>query len=75
MKLEKRKGLVRGVITVDQGNGSFEPIKAYTFWFRHDDPQLERRLQIAINKLCNAYTYSNDYASMMIAHEWKDYRS
>lgn len=75
MKVEERKGLVRGVVTVCQADGDFEPITAYTYWFRHDDPYLEEELQKAIDRLVKAYFADSFRAcSVMCGHEWKDYR-
>lgn len=73
MKLEKRKGLVRGVVTVQQNY--FEPIIAYTMWFRHDTPELEKKLQKAIDLILNAYRKMNDYGyhGAVVGVEWMDY--
>ena len=85
MKIDReRVGLVRGKITVKQDRGSFEPITAYTMWYRHDAPNLEEDLNRAVDKLVNVYqgmieTHSSGYkmkmwASMSIEIEWRDYR-
>ena len=74
MKLEGRKGLVRGSVTIYQNHGSFDPITAYTLWFRHDTPNLESELQKAVDLLMNAYRSMKDYGSAMISFEWKDYK-
>ena len=75
MKIEHKVGLVRGVVEIQQDHGSFEPIKAYTFWFRHDEEDLEKKVANAIDRLLHAY--SNDryrYHSAMMYTEWKGYR-
>ena len=75
MKLENRKGLGRGVVTVEQRPGTFEDIKAYTFWFRHDERNLNAKLEHAIDKLCRAYSYdSYNCGTMVIGVEWREYR-
>lgn len=75
MKLENRKGLVRGVLEISQDRGQFEDIRAYTFWFRHDEPDLEKQLDNAMRRLLAAYSGDRGrFGSAMLTVEWKDYR-
>lgn len=74
MVIEKRTGLVRGVITMKQDHGNFEEIKAYTFWYRHDEPNLEAKLKDATEKLLTVYM--RDWwrcGAAVIGTEWRDY--
>ncbi len=71
-----RKGLVRGTVTIRQEHGEFEPITAYTFWYRHDEPNLEDVLQKATDDLVRFYFKDHWRCSgAMIGIEWMDYIS
>lgn len=71
---KNKKGLVRGVVTIRQEHGSFEPITAYTFWFRHDEPELESLVQKAVDDLVRYYFKDHwRCGSACISTEWMDY--
>lgn len=75
MQIEDRKGLVRGVVEVRQDHGSFVPIKAYTFWYRHDEPDLEEKIQNAIEGLERYYMRDHwRCSSLMMYLEWVEYK-
>lgn len=75
MELEKRKGLVRGVVTVW---GGIELLTAYTIWFPHDTPDLEAKLKKSIDLLADSYFKMSDMTrgrhTISIEHEWRDYK-
>lgn len=74
MIIEKRKGLVRGVATITQGHGNFEEFKVYTFWYRHDEPNLEIKLNDALSRLMRVYLADCwRCEGVMMSVEWKDY--
>lgn len=75
MVIEKRVGLVRGVITMKQDRGDFDEIKAYTFWYRHDEPNLEAKVKDAVEKLL--IVYMRDWwrcSGAVVGTEWTDYK-
>lgn len=70
-----RKGLVRGYVTLQQDHGSYEPITAYTFWYRHDEPDLENKLQKALNGIVHYYfSQHNKCGGATVGTEWMDYK-
>ena len=72
---KNRKGLIRGCVELRQDHGDFEPIIAYTFWYRHDEPDLENVLQKAIDGLMHYYMKDHYHCgSLMMWTEWRDYR-
>lgn len=74
MKIEQGKvGLVRGVVIVYEKYGAFEPVKAYTFWHRHDEQNLKETLEREINYLKDCYKRF-DWSTMSCMLEWKNYR-
>ena len=65
---ENKRGLVRGVIEIQQRG--METIKAHTFWYRHDEQDVQEKLNTAINRLINCY---DNHYGISYYLEWKDY--
>lgn len=73
---KNRKGLVRGVIQISQDHGEYEPIKAYTYWYRHDEPELENKLQSEMDRLLKYYLADHwRCRSALLGVEWMDYKA
>lgn len=75
MKVAERKGLVRGVVEIYQDHCGFEPIKVYTYWYRHDEPNLEKVVNDATDAI--VHTYSKDkwrFHSAICGTEWREYQ-
>ena len=73
---KSRKGLIRGTVTIRQDHGAFDPITAYTFWYRHDEPDLENVLQRAVDDLLKYYFKDHwRCGTAVLGTEWMDYRA
>lgn len=74
MKLENKVGLVRFVITVSDKYLDSYPATAYTFWHRHDEPDLVTKLNAEASKLLSAYDDHKNYGAS-VEQEWMEYKS
>ena len=75
MKIEKKIGLVRGVVEIYQDHGGFEPITVYTYWHRHDEPNLEEVILKATNDIIHAYSKDRyRFSTAVLGTEWREYK-
>ena len=74
MTIDKaKKGLVRGVVTIEDRYDN--EVTAYTFWYRYDEPDVERKVTEDTDRLLRTYQHMNTgWSSATIGTEWKPFR-
>ena len=81
-----RKGLVRVVLGISNRDSTYvstdyqhceenDNIRAVGFWHRHDEPDLETKLNVDARRILDCYMHFPKCSGAIIGIEWKDYIS